>query len=145
MKCPKCSTDSPSGSSFCARCGAPLLGDAETVPTPAGSRTLLGLEPRIRTGVFLIGGIIPNNHLKLAPEADHINFAPRIKIPILMLNGKYDFVFPLETAQKPLFRFLGSPEGRKSHILYDTDHNLPRNEMIKETLNWLDKYLGPVR
>ena len=106
---------------------------------------LLGLESRIRTGVLLVGGIIPNNSLKLAPEADHINFAPRIKIPILMLNGKYDFVFPLETAQKPLFRLLGSPDGQKSHILYDTDHNLPRNEMIKETLNWLDKYLGPVK
>jgi len=30
-------------------------------------------------------------------------------------------------------------------IVYDTDHSIPRNEYIKETLNWLDKYLGLVR
>jgi len=29
--------------------------------------------------------------------------------------------------------------------LYDTDHIIPRNEFIKETLKWLDKYLGPVK
>jgi len=28
--------------------------------------------------------------------------------------------------------------------LYDTDHVPPRIEYIKETLNWLDRYLGPV-
>jgi len=34
---------------------------------------------------------------------------------------------------------------QKKHLLYDTSHNLPRNEFIKETLNWLDHYLGPVQ
>jgi hypothetical protein len=28
--------------------------------------------------------------------------------------------------------------------LYNEGHSLPRNEMIKESLNWLDTYLGPV-
>jgi hypothetical protein len=27
--------------------------------------------------------------------------------------------------------------------VYDTDHFIPRNELIKETLGWLDRYLGP--
>jgi dienelactone hydrolase/predicted Ser/Thr protein kinase len=106
---------------------------------------LLGLETRIKAGMFLIGGFIPFEDLKKVPEADHINFAARITIPILMLNGRYDYIMPLEMSQKPMFRFLGTPEEHKRHILYDTDHNLPRNEMIKETLNWLDKYLGPVK
>ena len=33
----------------------------------------------------------------------------------------------------------------KRHVLYDTGHHVPRSEMIKETLNWLDRYLGPVK
>jgi len=28
--------------------------------------------------------------------------------------------------------------------VYETDHIPPRNEFIKETLAWLDRYLGPV-
>ena len=44
-----------------------------------------------------------------------------------------------------LGRLLGSRNDQKKHLLYDTSHNLPRNEFIKETLNWLDQYLGPVR
>jgi hypothetical protein len=30
-------------------------------------------------------------------------------------------------------------------VVYDTAHDLPRTETIKESLNWLDKYLGPVK
>lgn len=106
---------------------------------------ILALEKRIRTGMLLCGGFVPYEELKAVPEADHINFAPRITIPILMLNGRYDYIMPLEKSQKPMFRFLGTPAEHKRWILYDAEHNLPRNEMIKETLNWLDKYLGLVK
>jgi hypothetical protein len=30
-------------------------------------------------------------------------------------------------------------------VLYETDHFVPKSEIIKETLNWLDKYFGPVK
>jgi hypothetical protein len=30
-------------------------------------------------------------------------------------------------------------------LFYETDHIPPVNEMIKETLAWLDKYLSPVK
>lgn len=62
-----------------------------------------------------------------------------------MLNGRYDFVFPVESSQLPMFRLLGTPKEHKRKILYDTGHNIPRNDMIKETLAWLDRYLGPVK
>lgn len=35
------------------------------------------------------------------PEVEPINYLPRIRSPVLMLNGKYDCFFPSETAQKP--------------------------------------------
>jgi hypothetical protein len=43
-----------------------------------------------------------------------------------------------------MFDLLGTPKEHKVQKLYDSDHLLPRDELIKETLNWLDRYLGPV-
>ena len=105
---------------------------------------ILALEKRIKTGIFHNGGLLAYDELKSVPEADHINFVPRVTVPVLMLNGRYDYLFPVDAAQKPMFRLLGTPAEDKRHLLYDSEHNLPRNEMIKETLNWLDRYLGPV-
>ena len=79
------------------------------------------------------------------PEVNAINYLPRVKIPTLMLNGKYDMIFPYDKAIKPMFDFLGSPKKDKKLKLYNTDHIPPQNEFIKETLAWLDKYLGSVK
>jgi hypothetical protein len=68
-----------------------------------------------------------------------------VKIPTLILNGKYDTLFPYQTSSKPLFELLRTPKAQKELKLYETDHIPPRNEMIKETLAWLDRYLGPVK
>jgi len=64
-----------------------------------------------------------------------------------MLNGKYDFEDPVETSQEPLFRLLGTPAKDKRHVLYETGHALQavHTAYIKETLDWFDRYLGPVR
>jgi hypothetical protein len=44
-----------------------------------------------------------------------------------------------------MFDLLGTPVEHKQQKLYETDHIPPRNEYIKETLAWLDRYLGPVK
>ncbi len=44
-----------------------------------------------------------------------------------------------------MFRLLGTPAEHKRQIFYETDHIPPYNEYVKETLAWLDKYLGPVK
>jgi len=103
---------------------------------------MTSLEKRFKVAVFAAGGCDPDAVL---PEADPMNFAPHVKIPVLLINGRYDFVFPLDTCQEPLFRSLGSPAQDKSHVLYDTGHAPPLLPMMKDTLNWLDHYLGPVR
>jgi hypothetical protein len=62
-----------------------------------------------------------------------------------MINGRYDYIFPYDRAQVPMFRLLGTPDEHKDHIVLDTDHNVPLGEVIRHTLSWLDKYLGPVK
>ena len=101
----------------------------------------LALEERIKVSIFYVGGFFP---FEVPPEVDQINFVSRVTIPTLMLNGRYDYLLPLEELQIPMFRLLGTSEGHKRHKIYDTDHFIPKNERIKETLNWLDRYLGPV-
>jgi eukaryotic-like serine/threonine-protein kinase len=100
------------------------------------------VEKRIKVVVLNVGGMAME---KALPEADQINYLPRVTQPVLMLNGKYDMFFPVETAQKPMFRFLGTPEDRKKMVVYDSGHVVPPTEFIKETLSWFDTYLGPTR
>ena len=100
------------------------------------------VEKRIKVVVLNVGGMAMQ---KALPEADQINFLPRVYQPLLMLNGKYDMFFPMETSQKPMFNLLGTPEKDKKLIIYDTGHLVPRTDFIRETLAWYDKYLGPVK
>ena len=62
------------------------------------------MDPRFKTAVLASGGLNDDE----SPEIDAWNFAPRVKIPVLMLNGRDDFIFPLETHQEPLFEALGT-------------------------------------
>ena len=101
------------------------------------------VEDRLKASVMVAGGF-DLIHPRPRPEADQINYVTRVKTPTLMLNGKYDTLNPYETSQKPLFDLLGTPDEHKDLKLYETDHIPPRNEFIKETLAWLDRYLGPV-
>jgi predicted esterase len=103
---------------------------------------LSALEPRFKANVLMVGGFYLQ---KTLPEVDQINFVSRVTIPTLMLNGRHDFFLPIETSQIPAFHFLGTPEKDKRQVIYETGHNIPRNEMIREVLNWLDHYLGPVK
>ena len=51
-----------------------------------------------------------------------------MRIPTLMLNGRYDFNLR-ESAQKPLFALLGSPAADKRHVVLETGHALPIAEV----------------
>jgi serine/threonine protein kinase/dienelactone hydrolase len=103
---------------------------------------LTALEPRFKAIAIWSGGCDSD---KVLPEADPMNFAPRVKAPVLMINGRYDFVFPLETCQEPMFRALGTPAADKKHILYDAGHMPAILPIMKDTLDWFDHYLGPVK
>jgi dienelactone hydrolase len=97
------------------------------------------VEERLSASVLLAGGLRPR---PVRPEAAPTTYVTRIKLPTLMLNGRYDRY--LDTGVRPMFDLLGTATEDKSLILYETDHIPPRTEYIKETISWLDKYLGPV-
>jgi eukaryotic-like serine/threonine-protein kinase len=60
-----------------------------------------------------------------------------------MLNGLYD-QFGVEETIRPLFAGLGTAAEHKRLMLYETDHMPRASDTIRETLAWLDRYLGPV-
>jgi len=99
----------------------------------------LALEPRIKTAVLNVAGLPGVEPL---PEENAVNFLPRVRVPVLMLGGRFDSTFPLEASQRPFFTLLGSRDKRL--ILYDAGHFLPRTELVRESLTWLDRVLGPV-
>jgi dienelactone hydrolase len=97
-------------------------------------------EPRFKAVVLYVAGLM---FQKALPEADQINYLPRVTQPTLMLNGELDFFFPVETSQKPMFELLGTPPEHKQYRVYPGGHSAPRVEVIKESLGWFDRYLGP--
>ena len=104
---------------------------------------LLAVEPRIRTAVLVAGGLGGGrNHPLVKP----VNHAPRVTVPVLMLNGKYDYGLPVEGRQKFLFELLGSAPEQKKHVLYDAGHvGFPVQQQRREIGIWLDTHLGKVR
>jgi formylglycine-generating enzyme required for sulfatase activity/dienelactone hydrolase len=103
---------------------------------------MLAVEGRFKAAILVSGGLDPYRTL---PEAEPFNFVSRVRIPVLMLNGRYDHRFPVEASQLPFFRSLGTPEKDKKHVIYESGHAPPRKDYIRESLDWLDKYLGPVK
>jgi hypothetical protein len=43
-----------------------------------------------------------------------------------------------------MFELLGTPAEHKKRMVFPGGHSVPRTEMIRESLAWLDRYLGPV-
>jgi hypothetical protein len=102
------------------------------------------VEDRFQASV-LLGGGFDVIHPRPRPEGRETNYITRVKVPTLMLNGRYDSFFPYDAAIKPMFDMMGTPEEHKELKLYETDHVPPKNDFIRDTLAWLDKYLGPVK
>jgi dienelactone hydrolase len=103
---------------------------------------LLAVETRFKAAALLSGGLFPSQ----PREVDSWNFAPRCRVPMLMVNGKEDFTFPYETNQKVLLGTLGTPAADKKLIVYEGGHRNPvtRPDLLGEIIGWFDHYLGDV-
>jgi predicted esterase len=100
----------------------------------------MAVEPRLKVAVLNQAGI---QHVS-APETSVVNFLPRVAAPVLQFNGRYDTDFRFETSAKPYFDLLGTTPIDKKHVVEPTGHFVSQTAVIGETLNWLDRYLGPV-
>ena len=97
------------------------------------------IDRRVRVQVLQNGGF----SLQAAqPDVDQVNFASRVTIPTLMLSGTHDFYFPTESSQRPMFQAFRTPDALKQLKHFEGGHNIPRAELIKETLAWLDRFQG---
>jgi dienelactone hydrolase len=115
----------------------------------AWAPNLLATEPRVQTAILLAGGreIDGLRNETLPPELDSATYAPRLKVPVLMLNGRDDIRFPYETSQVSLFNLLGSPLNKKKHNTYPGGHGVLGwyDEIVKDSHDWLDEQFGPVK
>lgn len=102
---------------------------------------MLAIEDRFKAAVLQVPGLFPTPIKESI--ADPFNFLPRVEIPVLMMNGEYDQIFPLETSIKPFFDFLGTPDEQKKLYIAPGGHSISIVDVTRETLDWLDKYLGP--
>jgi serine/threonine protein kinase len=105
---------------------------------------MTAIEPRFAASILLAGGLyrFPDGW---PPAAVPQNFASRVTVPTLMINGKKDFGSPVETEIRPMFDMLGTPAADKQLLVLEGGH-VPASatEIIRHVLDWLDRYLGPV-
>jgi dienelactone hydrolase len=105
---------------------------------------MLAVEDRLKTGVFVVGGLAPG---ELPRSFDIALYAQRVKTPVLMVNGREDLGLPLKTSQVPLYELLGTPDEHKQHNVYPGGHavyGLFLEQIEDDVGAWLDRYLGPV-
>ena len=76
------------------------------------------------------------------PSLDPVHYASRITIPVLMINGRFDYLLGPES-QERVFDLL--PGGNKDRELIDSGHLMPRADLLRLILPWLDEQFGSVR
>lgn len=97
-------------------------------------------EPRFRAAVIQIGLLPP---MTATPEVDPINSLPRVRVPTLLFSGEFDPIVPREHRER-YFALIGAPPAQKRHVIAIGGHFVPRELVIRETLDWLDQHLGRV-
>jgi dienelactone hydrolase len=103
---------------------------------------VLAVEPRFKTGILRLAGYAST---QAPPEVRLTAYLPRVSLPVLMMSGRYDNIYPLETSARPYFERIGTDASLKRHVISDGGHFVSRVEVIAHSLEWLDRYAGPVR
>jgi dienelactone hydrolase len=103
---------------------------------------LPAIDPRLKVAVIIAGGL----DLAYPAEYNQLNFTPRVRIPVLMVSGKYDTIFPTESHVIPYLRLFGTDERDKQLRIYDSGHSVWRKaDMRKDEVEFLNQYLGPAK
>jgi formylglycine-generating enzyme required for sulfatase activity len=108
----------------------------------AGSRLVFAAVDDRYRAVVLIGGGIDERVQPTQPQAANFNFAPYIKAPKLLLNGREDEEHPWLTRALPLWNLLQQP--KKLVLVEGAGHVPPLQERVPAINRFLDETLGPV-
>jgi serine/threonine protein kinase/dienelactone hydrolase len=103
----------------------------------AAAPVLLVAEPRFQAAVLISGGYHSNAAMT---EIEPRRYTPHVKLPVLMVGGLLDAVFPVEASQLPMYRHLGSPDKQIKH--FQSGHIPPVEETIKFADEWLRSRTG---
>jgi predicted esterase len=103
----------------------------------------LAQEPRLRAGIAYVGFVpVPPPGITMEPSANPLHALPRVDVPLLLLSGEFDSTASLENARR-YYELIGTAEPNKRHVITPGGHFVPRDVLIRESLDWLDGYLGP--
>jgi eukaryotic-like serine/threonine-protein kinase len=103
------------------------------------------LDDRLGPQIWVAGGM-QRWTLNHPPEIFPINFLPRVEVPVLKVVGRDDVLFgPPELSRAPVVDRLGTPPEHRRLVLLEGGHIPEWDQVIAESLDWLDRYLGPVR
>ncbi len=94
------------------------------------------VEPRFRAAVLIAGGYRAWPRM---PEIEAFQYAPYVRTPVLMVNGKYDDWFNYEWQQLPLYNQLGARD--KELVILDSGHVPPLEVTLDKADDWLRKIL----
>ena len=108
----------------------------------AGSRLgFAAVDPRFRA-VVLLGAGIDERVQPTLPEAANFNFAPHIRPPKLVINGRQDEEHPWQTRAEPLWDILREP--KELLLVEGAGHVVPAETRTPKINEFLDRTLGPV-
>jgi hypothetical protein len=102
---------------------------------------LSAIDSRVKLNIFYAGGL-PSGSIR--PEVHPAYFLPRVTIPTLMINGRFDSVWRIDHEIKNMYELLGTSAEEKRLVLFDSDHLAPKKDLVREALSFLDEYFGPV-
>ncbi len=100
---------------------------------------ILAMEPRFTATVLIVAGLKME---RARAEVDPVNFLPRVRVFLIMLDGRHDYFFPVETSQKPFFEYLGTPKEHRRWVVYPEAHNVPRPSGARDWTTCISRYLS---
>lgn len=91
--------------------------------------------------IMLISSGMPEYVEQRLPEINGVNFVPYYAAPTLVLNGRFDEIYSINTHVRPLFNLLPHP---KRLEIVESGHVPPLEMSVPIMRGWLDETLGPV-
>lgn len=100
---------------------------------------LAAVEPRYRAVTLMGAGLTATPRIAQAMPA---NFAPHIRAPKLVVQGRYDEDTPIKTQTEPMMKLFSEP---KKLVVFEGGHVAPPEILVPTLSAFLDQVLGPVK